>query len=70
MLTCAPAIAVSALYAYWSKFATYTLDATLVVAVMYLGTTIAAGLLPWRAKRLYEASPLARWKVGPVPLVT
>jgi hypothetical protein len=37
---------------------------------MYLGTTIAAGVMPWRAKRLYEASPLARWKIGPVPMVT
>ncbi|MEY2534638.1 MAG: hypothetical protein QOF29_2548 [bacterium] len=70
VLTCVPAIGVAALYAYWGEFATYTLDATLVVAVMYLGTTIAAGLLPWRAKRLYEASPLARWKVGPIPMVT
>lgn len=70
VLTCVPAIGVSALYAYWGRFATYTLDATLVVAVMYLGTTIAAGILPWRSKRLYEASPLARWKIGPVPLVT
>jgi APA family basic amino acid/polyamine antiporter len=70
VLTCVPAIGVSALYAYWDNFAGYTLDAVLVVAVMYLGTTIAAGLLPWRAKQLYEASPLARWKIGPVPLVT
>ena len=70
VLTCVPAIGVAALYAYWSEFATYTLDATLVVAVMYLGTTIAAGVMPWRAKRLYEASPLARWKIGPVPMVT
>jgi hypothetical protein len=70
VLTCVPAVGVAALYAYWPEFATYTLDATLVVAVMYLGTTIAAGVLPWRAKRLYEASPLARWKIGPIPLVT
>jgi APA family basic amino acid/polyamine antiporter len=70
VLTCVPAIGVSALYAYWGKFATYTLDATLVVAIMYLATTIAAGLMPWRARRLYEASPLARWKVGPVPAIT
>jgi basic amino acid/polyamine antiporter, APA family len=70
VLTCVPAIGVSAVYAYSSTFTTYTLDATLVVAVMYLGTTIAAGLLPWRAPRLYEASPLARWQVAGVPMVT
>jgi amino acid transporter len=70
VLTCVPAIGVSALYSYSSTFSTYTLDATLVVAVMYLGTTIAAGLLPWRARRLYEASPLARWKIAGIPMVT
>lgn len=69
-LTCVPAIGISALYSYSSTFTTYTLDATLVVAVMYLGTTIAAGLLPWRARRLYEASPLARWKIAGIPMVT
>src|SRR5581483_11565659 len=48
VLTCGPAVIVSALYAYWSPFATYTFDATIPVAVMYLGTTVACALLPWR----------------------
>jgi basic amino acid/polyamine antiporter, APA family len=69
-LMIAPSLVVSALYAYWGNFAAYTLDATLVLAVSYLGTTIAAGLMPWRAKRIYEASPLARLKVGPIPMIT
>jgi amino acid transporter len=65
-----PSIVVSALYAYWGKFATYTLDAGLVIVITYLGTAVAAMILPWRAKRLYEASPIARWKIAGIPIIT
>ncbi len=65
-----PSIVVAALYSYWGNFATYTLDAGLVIVVTYIGTTIAAMILPWRAKRLYEASPVARWKIAGVPVIT
>jgi basic amino acid/polyamine antiporter, APA family len=70
VLTCGPAIVISALYAYWTPFATYTFDATIPVAVMYLGTTLSCALLPWRARRVYLASPLARWEWRGIPLVT
>jgi amino acid transporter len=33
-------------------------------------TGIAGALLPWRAPHVYEASPIARYKVGRVPLLT
>jgi len=65
-----PSIIVSALYAYKSGFITYTLDATLVIAVTFFGTAIAAVVLPWRKKSLYENSTIARYKVGGVPLIT
>ena len=45
LLMIVPAIAVSALYAYRPGFSTYTLDATLVIAVTYLGTIFAATIL-------------------------
>jgi amino acid transporter len=38
-------------------------------AVMTL-SALAAALLPYRAKKLYEASPGAKYKAGNVPLVT
>ncbi len=38
-------------------------------AVMTL-SALAAALLPYRARRLYEASPGAKYKVGDAPLVT
>ena len=70
VLMLAPAIVVSGLYAYTTSFRTYILDAALVIAVTFLGTSIAAILLPWRKKRLYESSPLARYKVAGIPLIS
>jgi amino acid transporter len=70
LLMVVPSIVVSYLYAYRAGFAAYTLDATLVIAVTYLGSVVAATILPWRRPRLYEGSPAARYKVAGVPLVT
>jgi basic amino acid/polyamine antiporter, APA family len=65
-----PSVLVSALYAYWGDFATYTLDATLVIAITFLGTALAGIVMPWRLRRAYEASPVAALRIGPVPLVS
>jgi len=65
-----PSIVVSAFYAYTSKFVTYTLDATLVIAVTFFGSAIAATILPWRKPQIYGNSPIARMKIGGVPLIT
>ena len=70
ILMLAPAIVVSAFYAYTSQFKTWILDATLVIAITFFGTAIAAMILPWRKKNLYQNSPLARYKVLGVPLIT
>jgi APA family basic amino acid/polyamine antiporter len=64
-----PAVGLSAIYAYWSKFYTYTLDATLVIAVTYLFSAIAVVLLPFIKKDLWQASPASRIKLFGVPLV-
>jgi APA family basic amino acid/polyamine antiporter len=69
-LMAVPSVIVSALYAYWGDFATYTLDATLVIAITFLGTALAGIVLPWRLRRAYEASPVAGIRIGPVPLVS
>lgn len=65
-----PSLGISALYAYNSTFATYTLDATLVIAVTFLGSAVAAALLPYRKPEIYNASPIARYKIAGVPLIT
>jgi len=64
-----PAAALSAVYAYWSTFRDYTLDATLVIAVTYLFSAIAVVILPWRKPDLWAASPASRLKLFGVPVV-
>ena len=58
-----PAVVVSVIYAYSSAFRALTLDATLVIAVTFLGSTIAATLLPWYKPRIFENSPVAHLKL-------
>jgi basic amino acid/polyamine antiporter, APA family len=64
-----PAVGLAALYAYNSTFHTYTLDATLVIAVTYLFSAIAVVILPWRKPDLWAASPASRLKIAGVPVV-
>jgi amino acid transporter len=70
VLMLVPSIIVGALYAYTSNFATYILDATLVIAVTFFGSAIAAMILPYRKKQLYQNSPIARYKILGLPLIT
>jgi basic amino acid/polyamine antiporter, APA family len=70
LLMLIPSIPISYLYAFGENFATYTLDATLVIATTFLGSAIAAAVLPWRRPEIYNASPIARYNVLGIPLVT
>ncbi len=64
-----PAVALSAVYSYSLKFQTYTLDATLVIAVTYLVSSFAVVILPWRKPDLWNASAASKFKVMGVPIV-
>jgi amino acid transporter len=64
-----PAVALSAVYSYSLKFQTYTLDATLVIAVTYLVSAFAVVILPWRKPELWEASAASKFKVFGLPIV-
>jgi amino acid transporter len=64
-----PAVGLAAVYAYSTTFRTYTLDATLVIAVTYLFSAIAVVILPWRKPELWRASPASRIKVFGVQIV-
>jgi basic amino acid/polyamine antiporter, APA family len=70
LLMLIPGIGLGALYAYNADFQTYTLAATLVIAVTFLGSAIAAAVLPWRRREIYEASPIAKYRVMGIPLIT
>ncbi len=66
-----PGLAVSALYA-WNVggFASLTLVSTAVLALTFLGTGVAAILLPFVKREQYLASPLAPFRLGPLPLIS
>jgi basic amino acid/polyamine antiporter, APA family len=66
-----PSVVLSWLYAYQAAtFYPLTLDATLVIAVTFLGSSIAATILPYWKPDIYNASPVARYKVAGIPLIT
>jgi basic amino acid/polyamine antiporter, APA family len=69
MLMLLPAVGLGALYSYNTTFHTYTLDATLVIAVTYLFSVIAVVILPWRKPDLWKASPASKIKMLGVPIV-
>lgn len=48
----------------------WTLGVTFANGVVFVFSALAAALLPYRARAIYEASPGARYTVGGVPLVT
>ena len=70
LLMLVPSIPISYLYAYNSNFYGYTLDATVVIAITYFGTTLSAIVLPWRRRDIYKASPIAKYEIAGIPLVT
>lgn len=47
-----------------------TLGVTFACGYVFVVTCLAAALLPYRAKDLYEASPGAQYKLGNMPMVT
>src|SRR5260370_28195059 len=70
ILMIVPSLVVSAIWAYRPSFQTIFLDATPVIAITFLGTTIAAIILPLRRQVLYYASPIAKYKIGGIPMIT
>ena len=66
-----PSVVLSWLYSYQAAtFYPLTLDATLVIAVTFLGSSIAATILPYWKPEIYNASPVARYQIGGLPLIS
>jgi len=57
-------------YSYWGRWIGLTLGVTLACGYVFVISCLAAALLPYRAKALYEASPGAKYTIGGFPLVT
>jgi amino acid transporter len=70
ILMIVPSVVISAIYAYKPDFTSVFLDATAILALTFLATTVAAIILPWRRKDLYDASPIAQYKIAGVPMIT
>src|ERR687890_2064060 len=70
LLMLIPSIPISYMYAFGENFATYVLDAVLVIAITFLGSTLSAALMPWLKPDIYRASPIARYNVLGIPLIT
>ncbi len=70
LLIMIPGVVLSWLYAYQAGFSALTLDASLVIAVTFFGTSFAATILPWWKRDLYLKSPIARYQVAGVPMIS
>jgi len=57
-------------YNYVSSWYSLTLGVTFAAGYVFVFSSLAGALLPYRAKALYEASPGAQYKLAGVPLVT
>ena len=65
-----PSLIVSAIWAYQPSFQGIFLWATGVIAITFLGTVIAGAIMPWRRKDIFENSPIARFRVAGIPVIT
>lgn len=70
LLMVIPALVVSYLYSYVNGFSALVYDATLVIAVTYLGTVIGAAILPWRRANIFKNSAIANLRIAGIPVVT
>ena len=65
-----PALPIAWLYAFNEDFFNWTLAATMVIAITFAGSAIGAAILPWRKPEIYNASPIAKYRIAGVPLIT
>jgi APA family basic amino acid/polyamine antiporter len=64
LLMVIPAAIISYLYAFnIGGMKTLALDATVVIAITFLGSTIAGIIMPWKAKDVFDGSPISKYKV-------
>jgi amino acid transporter len=63
-------IPVILVYNLWGQWTALTLGVTFACGYVFVITSLAGALLPYRAKALYEASPGAQYRLRNVPLVT
>jgi APA family basic amino acid/polyamine antiporter len=71
ILMIVPSLVVSALWAYGGTgLQGIFLWATGVIAITFLGTVVAAAILPWRRRDIFENSPISRFRIAGIPVIT
>lgn len=51
-------------------FSTLTLDAVFMIATCYAAVCLAAAVVPYKRPDLYMRAPVAKYKIGKIPLIT
>jgi basic amino acid/polyamine antiporter, APA family len=64
------AIPLCVLYAYSSSFVALLVSFFLINVVSFAGTMLAAMVLPWRSRDVYQSTKVARYKVAGIPLIS
>jgi len=65
LLMVIPSVIISVMYAYnIVSMQTIVLDATLVIAITFLGSALAAIFLPWRQKSIFDGSPVSKYQMA------
>src|SRR3984893_16429294 len=71
ILMIVPSLVISALWAYGGTgLQGIFLWATGVIAITFLGTVVAAAILPWRRRDIFENSPISRFRIAGIPVIT
>ena len=60
----------SYVYNFVPGYISLTLAVTAVATVLYIGTAFGGAIFPWSRKEVYESSPIAKYKVGNIPVIT
>jgi APA family basic amino acid/polyamine antiporter len=60
----------SYVYNFVPGYLSLTLAVTAVATVLYIGTAFGGAIFPWSRKEVYESSPIAKYKVGSIPVIT
>jgi amino acid transporter len=64
------AVIFGAVYNFVPGYTTLTLAVTAVATIMYIGTAFGGAIFPWTRKPVYDTSPVAKYKLAGVPIIT
>lgn len=63
-------IGVCAMYAFIHSFVKVTLGLLILNITGFAATMVAAALFPYLKREMYNSTPIAKYKIGPVPVIT